>query len=111
MWTSLLAAIIGIWLLAAPGVLQYGGAARTNEHIVGALMATVGLIATSESMRAVRWLNVLLGLWLMLSPMVLDYAVERATPSLFAGIAAVILGSIRGRVSERMGGGWAALWS
>lgn len=70
--------ILGIWLLASSDVMGYGGQARVSNQMVGACMATFGMIAISESMRAVRWVNLALGIWFVSAPFVLDYPDERA---------------------------------
>ncbi len=110
MWPHLLTAAIGVWLLASPDILGYTGLARMNNQIIGAWMATFGLIAMSESVRAVRWGNAVLGLWLVCAPFMLDYPDERACGSIVTGIAAIALSCVRGTLSNRFGGGWIALW-
>ncbi|GMV50574.1 MAG: hypothetical protein NBKEAIPA_02496 [Nitrospirae bacterium] len=110
MWPHVATSVIGVWLVASPDLLQYAGAARMNNQVVGAWMATFGLIAASESVRPIRWINVVLGTWLLVAPFLLAYPDERACGSLAAGIAAIALSLIRGAPSERFGGGWTALW-
>lgn len=41
-WLSWVNAVLGLWLIAAPFVLHYGGTARTNDIIVGIIMAVLG---------------------------------------------------------------------
>ncbi|MBA2487006.1 MAG: SPW repeat protein [Nitrospira sp.] len=110
MWAHGMTAVLGIWLLASPDLLGYGGQPRVNNQIVGAWMATLGMIAISECMREVRWVNLVLGLWLMSAPVILDYSNEWAFGSLAAGIIAILLALVRGTLSERFGGGWMVLW-
>ncbi len=110
MWPHVATSVIGFWLLASPDLLEYAGTARMNNQIVGAWLATFGLIAASESVRALRWVNVALGTWLLVAPFLLDYPDERACGSLVGGMAAIALSSIHGPSSERVGGGWTALW-
>lgn len=54
---------LGIWLMAAPALLGYTGAPRTNDYIVGPIVASVAMIALSEVVRPLRWMNFALGLW------------------------------------------------
>jgi hypothetical protein len=109
-WAQAIIAILGVWLLVSPEVMGYGGQARVNNQAVGVWMAAFGMIALSESMRAVRWVNLALVIWLVSAPFVLDYPDERASGSIIAGIAAMGLASVRGKLSERFGGGWSELW-
>ncbi len=110
MWAHGMTAVLGIWLLVSPDLLGYGGQPRVNNQIVGAWMATLGMIAISECMREVRWVNLVLGLWLMSAPVILDYSHEWAFGSIAAGIIAILLALVRGTLSERFGGGWMVLW-
>lgn len=110
MWAQGIIVILGVWLLASPDVMGYGGQVRVNHQVVGVWMATFGMIAISESMRAVRWVNLALGLWLVSAPFILDYPDERTSGSIIVGIAAMCLASVRGTLSERFGGGWTELW-
>ncbi len=110
MWALSITIVLGIWLAAAPDILGYGGLARANNQVVGVLLASFGMVALSECMRALRWANLILGLWLVVAPFVLDYRDERAVGSLAVGIAATVLAFVRGSLSERFGGGWSVLW-
>ncbi len=69
MWPHLIAAILGIWLMEALDLLGYGpqAAIANNDHIIGPLAARVGLVAASEAIRNVRWLNIPLSLWLLMA--------------------------------------------
>lgn len=110
MWPHFLTAITGVWLLASPDLLTYTGSARMNNQIVGAWVTTFGLIAMSESVRAVRWGNVALGAWLICTPFLLDYPDERAIGSIATGLVVIALSCIRGTLTSRFGGGWSVLW-
>ena len=110
MWPHFLAAVIGVWLLASPEILGYRGSAQVNNQVVGAWISTLGLIATAEAVRAVRWGNVVLGTWLICAPFMLDYPDERAIGSIAIGLATIALSCIRGPLTNRFGGGWSVLW-
>ncbi len=60
-WSLLAVAAVGLWLLAAPSVFASTGASADSDHLVGALIVTVALIALAEPVRALRYLNVGLG--------------------------------------------------
>ncbi|MGZ8422446.1 MAG: SPW repeat domain-containing protein [Nitrospira sp.] len=111
MWAQSILILIGVWLMASPDVMGYGGPARANNQIVGVWMATFGMIAMSECTRAMRWVNLVLGTWLVMAPFWLDYPDERAFGSIALGVASVLLALVRSPISERFGGGWSALWN
>ena len=102
--------LLGIWLMAAPGVLGYGDPARTNDHIIGPLIVSFAMIATSEVTRPVRWINVVLGLWLVVAPLWLGYAGHVRLHSIAIGLFVAALSCMRGQLHERIGGGWRVLW-
>ncbi len=107
MWTQLITVALGISLMAAPSVLGYDNPAGANDHIVGPLIAS---IAVSEATRPLRWLNVLLGFWLLVAPLVLGYGPAVTWHSLAIGAAVVVLAAIPVQITQRVGGGWSALW-
>lgn len=110
MWAALLSAAIGIWLMAAPAVLGYPGAASVHDRIVGPLIASFGIIAVAEVTRSVRRVNSLLGAWLVLAPWILGFPTAALVNSVVSGIAVGSLSLVRGSVDERYAGGWSSLW-
>ncbi|HEX7028198.1 MAG TPA: vitamin K epoxide reductase family protein, partial [Gammaproteobacteria bacterium] len=73
-WPLVFSALIGVWLMFTR--LTYGneGAMADSDHLVGALIVTVAVIALAEVARALRFINVLLGAWLIAAPWLLDGA-------------------------------------
>ncbi len=111
MWAHVFAAAFGIWLMAAPAVLGYSGAAQANDRIVGPLVASCAIIAWWQITRGLRWLNVLLGAWLLLAPWVLGYQQSStAINSMIAGAVIVALSLVKGKTDKPFGGGWRALF-
>jgi hypothetical protein len=110
MWARLVSAALGIWLMAAPAVLDYAGAARTNDRIVGPIVASLAVIAIWETTRSLRWANLPLGGWLLIAPWVLGYPADATWNSLVVGALLLALGLVRGPVNGHFGGGWSALW-
>src|SRR3546814_18642111 len=52
-------------------ILGSEGAMANSDHVVGALVITVAIIATAEVARALRFINVALGAWLIAAPFML----------------------------------------
>jgi hypothetical protein len=97
--------------MAAPHVLGYAGVARTNDQIVGPLVATFAFIAVWEVTRGLRWLNLVLGVWLVVAPVLLRYPEATSiVNSLVVGVVVIGLSLARGTTAERFGGGWRSLW-
>jgi len=103
-WTLLLSTLLGLWLMFAPTVFGSTDAAADSDHLVGALIITVAVIAMAEVVRAGRWLNVLPGLWLVVAPWVLSGGQSRATVNtVIVGVAVLLLSLPRGKVLEHYG--------
>jgi hypothetical protein len=111
MATLIVGIVLGLWLMASPSVLMYGGAARVSAIVAGALAASMSWVALSEVTRAVRRFNVGLGLWLVLAALLLPQPWRAALNS---GMVGVLLGAVAmlpSRIEGRYGGGWSVLLS
>jgi hypothetical protein len=111
MWAQIINVLLGVWLMVAPALLNYNGALRTNDRIVGPLVATCAIIALWPVTRAVRWMNVGCGLWLLLAPWVCAALWPLPLHSMGVGGLLIGLASVRGTLPSGFGGGWAMLWS
>lgn len=103
-WNLLVSAALGLWLMFAPSTLGITGAAAHSDHLVGALMLTVAVVALAEVGRAVRFVNVLFGAWVIASPWLLRRTTTAATwNDMIAGTLMILLSFPRGPVVERYG--------
>lgn len=105
-----IACAVGLWLMAAPGVLNYDGAPRLNDQILGPLAASFACVAMWQVTRSVRWANVALGSWLILAPLFLRHGPAAAINSVLSGLVLAEASLVRGRLPHRMGGGWKSLF-
>lgn len=111
MWAQIINAALGIWLMAAPGILHYGTPAAANDRIIGPVAATFAIIAWWEVTRGARWANLPLGLWLVAAPWWLGYAEGVATANnLTVGVLLLGFSFVKGKIQKQYGGGWSALW-
>lgn len=112
MWARFIEAALGIWLMVAPSLLAYGAPARTNDRIVGPVIASLAIIAIWEVTRPLRWSTAVLGLWLLVAPFLLGYETTPLVNSLATAAPLVALGVfVKGKRTQRTGGGWRAIWS
>jgi hypothetical protein len=110
MWAQVLNTILGIWLMAAPQVLNYGGPAADNDHILGPIVASFAIIALSGNTRAVANFNIPLGAWLIVSPWVLGYENDSARMNdVVSGTLITLLSFFKRSVKQSYGGGWSSL--
>lgn len=105
-WTLALAAAIGIWLMGAPALVDtVGTAAATSDHLVGALAATISILAMAQILRPVRLANLALAAWLLVAPWLLSGSTSWSTVSnIFAAITLFLVSPPRGRITHAFGG-------
>ena len=101
---------IGLWLMIVPSVLAIPQGAEALFYILGPVIAAVAMISMSESVRNFRLVNVLSGSVLLLSPLFVDLPGGADLNNVATGATAVAAALIRGKVSNRFGGGWRALF-
>lgn len=111
MWIRLVNAALGIWLMAAPAVLGYSGAAGTNDRIVGPAVATFAIVAMAGATRPARWANTVFGAWLLVAPWLLGYGGTPRLNDMVVGAVVIAVSLVRGHVGDTFAGGWSSLWS
>lgn len=110
MWPQIANVVLGLWLMVSPVILNYGYPAIQNDRVIGPLAAAVAAIAAWEVTRPLRWVNLLIGVYLLAAPFMLAYDQTRAIlNSVLIGAAMIVFAQMGGQVTERFGGGWAAL--
>jgi nucleoside-diphosphate-sugar epimerase/uncharacterized membrane protein len=106
-WTLVASAILGIWLIFSRLVFGTVPPLADSDHLVGALIITVAVIAMAEVGRALRFVNVAFGLWLIAAPWLLSGAGSVASwASVVIGVAVIMLSLPRGPLSKEHYGGW-----
>lgn len=112
MAAQILNALLGIWLMAAPGIFGYEKSIANNNHIIGPIIATFAITACFESTRSVRKVNIFLGLWLLLAPWILGYSSNTTATvnDMVVGVLVIGLSLVRGTLESKFGGGWKSLW-
>lgn len=106
-WTLAASVGIGALLMLTRLLLGTGGSMANSDHVVGALVITVAIIATAEVARAVRFVNVGFGAWLLAAPFLLEGAgTTAAIVSPILGLALIGLSLPRGRRSDEHYAGW-----
>ncbi|MFZ0388851.1 MAG: vitamin K epoxide reductase family protein [Calditrichia bacterium] len=102
--TLLVAAALGVWTMAVPGIFGSSGMAAHIEHLAGALIVTTSVIAMGEVVRSLRFFNLLLGAVLVIGPWLLGGAATAGMISdILVGLLVIGLSLPRGRVREQYG--------
>jgi hypothetical protein len=113
MWARLFNVVIGIWLMASPGIFPeaYTESASLNNHILGPVVIACSIIALHEVARGLRWVNLVIGVWLLIAPWVLGYTQLPAVNGMITGALLGGAALVPGRSWQQHDGGWAALFS
>lgn len=83
------------------------GTMANSDHVVGALVITVAIIATAEVARALRFINAAFGAWLIAAPFLLEGDSRvAAIASVVIGLALIGLSLPRGKRSAEHYAGW-----
>jgi hypothetical protein len=106
MWSQLAGVALGIWLMASPAVLNYGGGARVCALVLGPLAASFSWIALSEVTRPIRRLNLPLGIGLLLSVLFFQQSMRSALNSAVVGLLLGVLALVSSPIKGSYGGGW-----
>jgi len=109
MWTLIVSALTGLWLMASPSILDYGDPARTNDWIAGPLAASLSVIAVSSVLRGLRWVILPLGIWQILAPWLLGFDTTPTINATVTGLILIAAALLTRHATTRYGGGWASL--
>ena len=111
MWAQAINSLLGIWLMAAPGIINFGNKAADNDHIVGPVITTFAVISLWECTRVTRTYNIPLGAWLLMAPWMLGYESTFAIVNdMMVGGLVILFSFVKGKIEKRYGGGWSAVW-
>lgn len=106
-WTLAVSMAIGALLMFTRLLFDTTGAMANSDHLVGALVITVAVIATAEVARALRFINVVFGAWLVLAPWILNGASgTAAAASVVLGLALAAFSLPRGRRTAEHYASW-----
>lgn len=95
--------------MAAPAVFQSQGRAADSDHILGALVVTVAIIAFAEVARAARFINIALALGIIVFPWVFGGATfASGINDLIIGVLIIALSIPLGKIKNTYSG-WNAL--
>lgn len=112
MWTHIVNAVLGIWVMAAPAVLGFVGTPiETAHYIIGPIIVSFAVIAWWEETRPAGRVNVLTGLALVVVPFLIGAGMAATVNSVLVGSVVMVLAfRLSDYHPEKFGGGWSVLW-
>ena len=110
MWAQVINIVLGLAVMALPGMLGFSKAESNNHYIVGPLVAAFALVATTGVGRSARLFNIPAGSWLMVGPLLLGFSTTARLTGILLGMLIVVFSLFKGTLSQRFGGGWRSLW-
>lgn len=106
-WSLVASASLGVWLMFSRLVFGTAPPTADSDHLVGALIVTVAVIAMAEVARPLRFINIAFGVWLIIAPWVLvGENLSAVISSVLAGIVLIGLSLPRGKRSREHYGSW-----
>ena len=106
-WTLAASIALGAFLMLTRLVFDTEGSMANSDHVVGALVITVAIIATAEVVRALRFINVAFGAWLVGAPWLLEGGgTTAAAASVILGLGLIALSLPRGKRSDEHYASW-----
>jgi uncharacterized membrane protein len=103
-WNLLMTVALGAWLMGAPSIFKIHGRAADTDHIIGALVVSVAIIAFAEVARAARFLNIALALALIvLTWLVGGMTQASGVNNLIAAALLIVLSIPPGRIRNTYG--------
>ena len=107
-WTLAISVLIGVFLMFSRLVLGTEPPLADSDHLVGALVVTVAVIAMAEVARPVRFLNTAFGAWLIAAPWLMEGGASTVgnTVGIILGAFLIVLSLPRGRRSDEHYGSW-----
>ena len=102
-WSLIASVAVGAWLLFTRLTLGSEGVMANADHLIGSLVITVSFTAMAETMRPVRFLNMLLGSGLIIVALVAGTTLLQLAASVLAGAALIGLAVPRGAIRNSYG--------
>jgi hypothetical protein len=106
-FTLVASVVLGLWLMFTRLTFGTAPPLANSDHLVGALVITVAVIAMAEVARPLRFINVLFGVWLIAAPWLLGGGSRIAGwTGMAIGVVLIVLSLPRGARSRDHYGSW-----
>jgi uncharacterized membrane protein len=104
-WNLLVSVILGGLLMFTPSFLQnIPHQIADNDHIVGAIVATLSFVAMAEVFRVVRFLNIILAIWTICFTLFFAHKMDtQFIFHIFWGVLLIVVSIPKGPVREKYG--------
>ncbi len=109
MWWQVAAALIGVWLMAAPDVLGLPEPTHSFINVVAPIATAFAVIATSEITRGLRYASSVSAAVLVIGSLILGAPMPSLLLVVIPGAVMAVVALPGGETSGSYGGGWRSL--
>ena len=102
-WTLAGCLIIGLWLMLTRLIIGADGSMANADHLIGSLIITVTVTALAESVRILRYINLLLAAGLFITPYIFDANLTGFVSSYVCGALLIFLTLPKGTIHSTYG--------
>lgn len=110
MGVQIINTILGLWILISPFLLHFDNSQIADyNYITGPVIVSFSVIAYWEATRSVGKWNILVVIFLIIMSLILGNSVS-ITSNLISSLIILPLSLIKGKITQKFGGGWASLF-
>jgi len=102
-WNLLLCLVIGMWLMFTRITLDTAGGMANADHLLGSLIITVTVTALAETVRALRFINLIFAIALLITPFIYSASALATLISMTCGILLFVFTIPRGKIHASYG--------
>lgn len=101
--------VIGLWILISPFLLHFDNSQIADyNYIAGPVIVSFSVIAYWEVTRSVGKWNTIVAIFLITMSLILGNFIS-ITSNLISSIILFSLSFVKGKITQKFGGGWASL--
>ena len=109
MWAQILNALLGLILMISPAIFSFTTTESDVNHILGPLAISFAVISFWQVNRNARVFNIGIGCLLIIAVFIFGFTRIPFWIDLFSGVLLVIFSFVKGKITQKFGGGWRSL--
>jgi nucleoside-diphosphate-sugar epimerase/uncharacterized membrane protein len=102
-WNLIGCILIGVWLMFTRFFLDTTGQMANSDHLIGCLIVTITITALAETVRILRFLNLILAISLIITPFIFHASTGELISCIVSGSLLFVLSIPKGKVNSTYG--------